>query len=1070
MGISLTRAAQWTTASSATGKLEFTPMNESLLKEILHFVEQFSSQHPQEAEHVFMEPLHWSTTLVASDFKTDYDISETDAQSHEKDGEGQPLLQLSPPYVYARSFSQLSKLVRLAADKQLEEVRACLEENRDPVVKILGPSFGSILQEEGDQTDLLSLTGKAKEGDEGEDSEVKVKLFHLLQNLDQQLLNKCLKQISEQVRLDPGALKDEVELLQRLCGQEENRLLKSLRYTSDYEFANGCHAPPWRQLHGEICYLEVEPCDCETLYITCSTAGVFLTGHIKQEGEESVYERTSDVYKDLVTLLKSRSPHFAENIIKQDCAVQELLSTQRTQHVESVDAEEQGQPQRSYEQQEKNVHEKTRRQHTANKAGGGMKYEPCPRWKDLSLMLSCGKAEGKKPSKSSAEGSAEIQKKHLGPGAKSKMKAEFSVSSSAGRLSTQKIKTPAGAAPLDAFSESSSESEEEEEQPERCPERNTDLPAEYWQIQKLVKYLKGGNQTASVLTLCAMMDFNLMQETCQLAIRDVGGLEVLINLLDTDAVKCKIGSLKILTRISHNVQIRRAIVDMGGLQSLVQILDTPVKDLKALAAETIANVARFRRARRAVRQYGGIKRLVKLLDCVPSLASLTSEQKKDIEVARCGALALWSCSKSTKNKEAIRRAGGIPLLGHLLKSPHENMLIPVVGTLQECASEESYRRAIQSEGMIEDLVQNLSSDNDELQMHCANAIFKCAQDKQTRDLVRKYEGLQPLVSLLNKANNKQLLAAATGAIWKCSISMENVAKFQEYKALDLLVGLLTNQPEEVQVNVVGALGEFAQIPANKATIRKCGGIKSLVNLLTGTNQALLVNVTKAVGACATDKENMAIIDQFDGVRLVWSLLRNPSADVQSSAAWALCPCIENAKDAGEMVRSLVGGLEVTVNLLNSTNNEVLASACAAIAKIAKDKDNLAVLTDHGVVPLLAKLTNTTDDRLRRHLAEAIGQCCMWGSNRVSFGEAGAVAPLVNYLKSQDKRVHQSTALALYQLSKEPNNCIAMHRRGVVKPLIRVMGSDDEELQEAAAGCVRNIRLLALANRAAQLYV
>lgn len=78
---------------------------------------------------------------------------------------------------------------------------------------------------------------------------------------------------------------------------------------------------------------------------------------------------------------------------------------------------------------------------------------------------------------------------------------------------------------------------------------------------------------------------------------------------------------------------------------------------------------------------------VKLLDCVPNLVNLTANQEKDVEVARCGALALWSCSKSTKNKEAIRKAGGIPLLGRLLKSPRESMLIPVVGTLQECASE-----------------------------------------------------------------------------------------------------------------------------------------------------------------------------------------------------------------------------------------------------------------------------------------------------------------------------------------------------------------------------------------------
>ena len=115
---------------------------------------------------------------------------------------------------------------------------------------------------------------------------------------------------------------------------------------------------------------------------------------------------------------------------------------------------------------------------------------------------------------------------------------------------------------------------------------------------------------------------------------------------------------------------------------MVKILRDPNKELKCLAAETIANVARFRRARRTVRQHGGIKRLVALLDCVSLEKAVTPEQQKEVEVARCGALALWSCSKSTENKHAIRRAGAIPLLGRLLKSPHENMLIPVVGTLQ----------------------------------------------------------------------------------------------------------------------------------------------------------------------------------------------------------------------------------------------------------------------------------------------------------------------------------------------------------------------------------------------------
>ena len=82
--------------------------------------------------------------------------------------------------------------------------------------------------------------------------------------------------------------------------------------------------------------------------------------------------------------------------------------------------------------------------------------------------------------------------------------------------------------------------------------------------------------------------------------------------------------------------------------------------------------------------------------------------------------------------------------------------------------------------------------------------------------------------------------------------------------------------------------------------------------------------------------------------------------MQACAAWAICPCIENAKDAGELVRSFVGGLELIVGLLKSDDLEVLAAVCAAIAKIAKDEENLGVLTDHGVVPLLAKLATTVN--------------------------------------------------------------------------------------------------------------
>ena len=45
-------------------------------------------------------------------------------------------------------------------------------------------------------------------------------------------------------------------------------------------------------------------------------------------------------------------------------------------------------------------------------------------------------------------------------------------------------------------------------------------------VQKLVRYLKIGNQTATIIAICNMIDFDLRKEHVQLAIMDAGGLEV----------------------------------------------------------------------------------------------------------------------------------------------------------------------------------------------------------------------------------------------------------------------------------------------------------------------------------------------------------------------------------------------------------------------------------------------------------------------------------------------------------------------------------------------------------------
>lgn len=263
----------------------------------------------------------------------------------------------------------------------------------------------------------------------------------------------------------------------------------------------------------------------------------------------------------------------------------------------------------------------------------------------------------------------------------------------------------------------------------------------------------------------------------------------------------------------------------------------------------------------------------------------------------------------------------------------------------------------------------------------------------------------------------------------------------------------------VVTNVCGAISELCKYQQSRESFRVNNGLPLMIDLLNYIWEPLLENVPLVIKECATEPESMQIIEKYDGVRLVWSLLKHRLPSIQANAAWALVTCIKNAQNSGEMVREFVGGLELLIKLLQSKDVYVLAATCAVLGEVAKDKENLGVLTDYGYIPMLVNLLKTKDSLLRENLATAIAYSCSWGNNIKELGRLGAITPLVIYLAETDNplSVKRATALALYHLSDNVFNCITMHECLLVKFLTRYMSSKDEVLQESIAGCVANIR-------------
>eukprot|EP00730_Choanoeca_flexa_P006648 TRINITY_DN12194_c0_g3_i3.p1 TRINITY_DN12194_c0_g3~~TRINITY_DN12194_c0_g3_i3.p1 ORF type:complete len:1042 (+),score=233.77 TRINITY_DN12194_c0_g3_i3:40-3165(+) len=1021
--------------------LEYTSGNEYLLNEILEEIDDLVAKRPSESAVQFKIPLSWKTSLSVEQLGAH-------AKSAELRSNGQPMSTLENGTVAVSSFKHLQAVLNAAGSQRATELRKGLEANPDPASKILGPKYGS-------GADLMTIYEQNKASStNSEQEESFFKLVLALNSIDVKLLRSSVEHLAKETNVNMQTAEAEVNMLNSFAGLDDLNCLDAINWESSYTFSDGMRAPPWRRVHGDLGYVVVKPRDGDLFYIVANVKGYWRIKGPDASGSMDT-EQLGDVTPTLSELLKAKSPHFAATIDKQEFKTRttaEAIEARGQENDMSVEAFLNAGDDAVQSERLQAIHDSMRSSRgKPNKPSASARrrvLRPSDRWASLGLDISRQQATSHRTPTASTKPPSSVPKKR-------RSKKPTSASSMYSRDPSAFVprRTLQPPKPVEEFSESEEEDDEDDIEERRL--QDNELPAEYWSVQKLVKYLNGGNQTATIIALCLLRDMDPTTEECQYALRDKDGLDVLMNLLDTEDVKCKLGALQILKDVTLDNFVKRDIADMNGIRPLVQLLDEENDELKGLAALTIANLAVNPRNRRMTRFYGGIERAVSLLQS-------GVDDNKD-ELARCGATMLWTCSKSNKNKDYILKAGAVPLLAQLLQSENVDLLVPVVGVLQECANSATYRDLIRQHKMVPFLVNNLRTDNITLQAHSAMTIFKCAEDSETRRVVRESDGLEPLVKLLGNTESTHLLEGATGAIWKCSADKENVELFTHLKVVEHLVGLLKSPSEAVQTNVAGALAALASNQDSCKLIRTSGGIDPLVKLLTSTNDELLINATAAVGAAAKLKENMDSIDKLDGVRLLWSLLKSANEEVQASAAWAIGPCIQNARDAGALVRSFVGGVELVVNMLRGENVQVLAAVCATVAEIARDEENLAVITDHGVVPLLCNLVNTTSAALRENLAKAIANCCIWGNNRVSFGAENAVAPLAKFLKSKNTGVKCETARALHELSKDPDNCVVMHKAGVVPPLLELVGSPDVTSQMAAASCLANIRRLALCN-------
>ncbi|KYQ50264.1 Armadillo repeat-containing protein 4 [Trachymyrmex zeteki] len=528
---------------------------------------------------------------------------------------------------------------------------------------------------------------------------------------------------------------------------------------------------------------------------------------------------------------------------------------------------------------------------------------------------------------------------------------------------------------------SDDEPESENEEEARYQEDHPEVPSEFWHIQKLIKYMKAGNQTATMVSLCLLKDYDLTDKIIQKAIQEMGGLEVLVNLLETNDIKCQNGSLSVLLQIATSTEMKRYLIDLDIATPLIQMLKHPARDIQILAAETMAIIARVRKARKQIRIRGGIPLILDVMD-VPdevlrrSYDELSEASKELVAVAIGCAKVLDSLGSSPKVKEELRKHGVVRLMSRFLKSKHTQLIVPTMGVVQQCADLNVFREAFERVGIINDLVRHLKNDNVKLKENSALAIFKCASNRETRMMVRRAGGLDPLCKLVQSEEvhaNKRLLAAVTGGVWKCAISPENIMRFNQNGLVASLVPLLEeNEDERVLANVVGALAECCKDPTNRDVLKINEGLPKLPSICTFL-LSLSLSLFLLLLLLSLDQTLLILLQGPLQIRLLSAtyepLLENDDENLRANLTLAIAYCCDWDRNSYEFGK--LNAVAPLVNYMTSKNKNVLKGVCIAVYHLSKEPLNCVTMHTCGVIKYVLRLVGSDDPEVQIAAASTI---------------------------------------------------------------------------------------------------
>ncbi|KAG1714330.1 Armadillo repeat-containing protein 4 [Nymphon striatum] len=504
-----------------------------------------------------------------------------------------------------------------------------------------------------------------------------------------------------------------------------------------------------------------------------------------------------------------------------------------------------------------------------------------------------------------------------------------------------------------------------------------DLPASFWEIQKLVKYIK-------------------------------------------------IGSLRVLSAISENKDVQKEMCNKNKIKVIMDILNAEEEEAKILVVNVLANIATISLVRETVWELGGVKILQENLNVERGKGKLIKPKGQGPNYAsRMVLLALKNLSKSSDIQKQMQKVDGVSILLDLLTSEKDDsLLILIVETLEncthQCAVNAELQNIIRTNGGLDQLVVLLNKhhrDNQPLMVAVTKALWKCSvNNHQSIRKIQDLKAIELLVTLIHDQPEKVMTCAA-GALAECSRLVSICSTIRKAGGIEYLTNLLSTKHIKLLLNVIRTLGFCMAEKECLKVIEKLDGVRIIWSLLKNEDKDVQKNAIDAVTIFVNNKQDSAdaVRNFVGGLELVVNLLKSDSEQVQTSVCYAIAAIAQDRDNVTVMTdHNVVPSLS---SIIVTKDPELQKAVTTAIAKCCLPENRSSFGDNNTVTSNLATSLQSSDEGLRNVSVEALSKLSYHPPNCIRLLKLHVVPHLIKMIESHTDQVQENAANCLRNLRK-----------------------------------------------------